>query len=45
VAFEARRIMLTRIAELLREGVDFAIVTTLSTRSYVGLVKEAQAKG
>lgn len=45
VAFEARRIMLTRIAELLREGIDFAIETTLSTRSYVGLVKEAQAKG
>lgn len=45
VAFEARRIMSTRIAELLREGIDFAIETTLSTRSYVGLVKEAQAKG
>jgi predicted ABC-type ATPase len=45
VAFEAGRIMLTRIAELLREEVDFAIETTLSTRSYVGLVKQAQAKG
>lgn len=44
VAFEAGRIMLTRIDELLHEGVDFAIETTLSTRSYVSLVKDAQAR-
>ncbi len=44
VAFEAGRIMLSRIAELLVEGVDFAIETTLSTRSYVSLVHKAQAK-
>ncbi len=45
VAFEAGRIMLSRIAELLLEGVDFAIETTLSTRSYVSLVHEAHSKG
>lgn len=45
VAFEAGRIMLARIEELLNEGVDFAIETTLSTRSYVSMVKNAQTKG
>ncbi|MEZ5046076.1 MAG: zeta toxin family protein [Chitinophagaceae bacterium] len=45
VAFEAGRIMLHRIEELLMEGVDFAIETTLSTRSYVSLVQRAQDKG
>lgn len=45
VAFEAGRIMLQRIEELLNRGVDFAFETTLSTRSYVSLVKRAQQKG
>lgn len=45
VAFEAGRIMLHRIEELLLSDVDFAIETTLSTRSYVSLVHEAQARG
>ncbi len=45
VAFEAGRIMLGRIEELLQLEVDFAIETTLSTRSYVSLVHRAQAKG
>jgi len=45
VAFEAGRIMLQRIGALMKEGVDFAFETTLSTRSYVGLVKEAQMQG
>lgn len=44
VSFEAGRIMLTRIRHLLNEGVDFAFETTLSTRSYVSLIKEAKAK-
>lgn len=44
VAFEAGRLMLHRIDELLSEGVDFAIETTLSTRSYVSMVHEAQLK-
>ena len=42
VAFEAGRIMLTRIEELLDEHEDFAIETTLSTRSYHTLVRKAQ---
>jgi predicted ABC-type ATPase len=45
VAFEAGRIMLSRIKFLLDAGEDFAFETTLSTRSYVGLIKNAKAKG
>lgn len=45
VAFEAGRIMLHRIRELLVEGHDFAFETTLSTRSYVSLIKEAKQRG
>lgn len=45
VAFEAGRIMLTRIKELMEHKTDFAFETTLSTRSYVSLVKKAQQKG
>lgn len=43
VAVEAGRIMLHRIEELLALGGDFAIETTLATRSYVSLVQRAQA--
>lgn len=42
VAIEAGRLMLTRIRELMQGGGDFAFETTLATRSYVSLVKEAQ---
>lgn len=45
VAIEAGRIMLTRIKELLNNGVDFAFETTLATRSYATLIKEAQKRG
>lgn len=45
VAFEAGRIMLQRIEHLLSETSDFAFETTLSTRSYVSLVKKAQKLG
>lgn len=45
VAFEAGRIMLQRIEHLLSEMSDFAFETTLSTRSYVSLVKKAQKQG
>ncbi|GAA4469261.1 zeta toxin family protein [Nemorincola caseinilytica] len=45
VAIEAGRIMLHRIDELLETGVDFAIETTLATRSYVGLVHRAHRMG
>jgi len=34
VVFEAGRIMLHRIDELLRIGVDFAFETTLATKTY-----------
>ena len=43
VSFQAGRIMLQRIEELLLQKVDFAIETTLATRSYVSLVRRAQA--
>lgn len=45
VAIQAGRIMLERIEELLPQRVDFAIETTLATRSYVQLVRRAQALG
>jgi predicted ABC-type ATPase len=45
VAIEAGKIMLTRINELLKAGVDFAFETTLATRSYLSLIKEAHALG
>ncbi len=45
VSFQAGRIMLQRIDELLPRKVNFAIETTLSTRSYVQLVRRAQALG
>jgi predicted ABC-type ATPase len=45
VAIQAGRIMLQRIDELLPQRVDFAIETTLATRSYVQLVHRAQALG
>ena len=45
VAIQAGRIMLQRIEELLPQKEDFAIETTLATRSYVQLVRRAQALG
>ena len=45
VTFQAGRIMLQRIDELLPQKVDFAIETTLATRSYVNLVHRAQTLG
>jgi predicted ABC-type ATPase len=45
VSFQAGRIMLQRIDELLPQKVDFAIETTLATRSYVNLVNRAQDLG
>jgi predicted ABC-type ATPase len=40
VAIEAGRIMLKRISELLDEGADFALETTLATKSYVSFIKK-----
>ncbi len=45
VAIEAGRIMLSRIDTLLDDGLDFAIETTLATKSYVSLIKDARAIG
>jgi predicted ABC-type ATPase len=44
-AFEAGRIMLTRVRELMQRGEDFAFETTLSTKSYASLIREAKALG
>ncbi|WP_207784833.1 zeta toxin family protein [Flavobacterium difficile] len=45
VAFEAGRIMLNRIKELLDGNENFAFETTLATKSYKFKVAEAQRKG
>lgn len=42
VAFEAGRIMLGRIRELMAARIDFGFETTLASRSYVALVKQAK---
>ena len=41
----AGRLMLQRIRELLGKGESFAFETTLSTKSYQGLIKEAKQLG
>ena len=45
VDVQAARIMIQRIDELLTQKADFAIETTLATRSYVQMVKRAQTIG
>ena len=45
VAFEAGRIMLNRIKELLSNNESFAFETTLSTRSYIHTISQAKAQG
>lgn len=45
VSFEAGRIMLNRITELLSEDENFAFETTLSTKSYKNKIVEAKEKG
>jgi predicted ABC-type ATPase len=45
VAVEAGRLMLSRIRELMKDGVDFAFETTLATRSYVSLIRKAKGIG
>jgi predicted ABC-type ATPase len=45
VAFEAGRIMLNRINDLLRNNESFAFETTLSTKSYQQKIIEAKQKG
>ncbi len=43
VAFTAGRIMLERIRELAANGVDFAIETTLASKTYESIFKELKA--
>jgi predicted ABC-type ATPase len=45
VAIQAGKIMLSRIEELLGQKKDFAIETTLTTRSYLQMIKRAQQQG
>lgn len=45
VSFEAGRIMLRRIKDLIEDKIDFAFETTLSTRSYSSLILEAKKNG
>ena len=45
VAIEAGRLMLQRIEYLLEKEETFSIETTLATKSYINLVRRAQAKG
>lgn len=45
VAIQAGRLMIDRIIHLLKEGQTFAFETTLATRSYVKLIKQAQKRG
>lgn len=42
VSFEAGRIMLNRIDELLQKNVDFAFETTLATKSFAQTIQKAQ---
>lgn len=45
VAIEAGRLMLSRIEKLLERDESFSIETTLATKSYINLVRRAQAQG
>lgn len=45
VAIQAGRLMIDRVLYLLKEGIDFAFETTLSTRSYTRLIERAQRRG
>lgn len=44
-AVAAGRILLERVKELMEAGKDFAIETTLATRTHVKMIKEAQERG
>lgn len=45
VSIDAGRIMINRMEELLKQETDFAIETTLATKSYVKFIKRAQNRG
>lgn len=44
VSFQAGRIMLNRIKELIDQKTTFAFETTLTTKSYINLIKKAKEK-
>ena len=44
-SIDAGRIMIKRMNEMLRLKEDFAIETTLATKSYVGFIKKAKELG
>lgn len=45
VSIAAGRIVVDRINELLEQGADFAVETTLATKSYVSFIRKAKAAG
>jgi len=45
VAFEAGRLMIERMRDLVREGTSFAFETTCAGKSYVRLLQECRAAG
>lgn len=45
VAFEAGRIMLKRVHELLKSNTDFAFETTLATKTHAHIFKKVQENG
>ncbi|MCW5910546.1 MAG: zeta toxin family protein [Cyclobacteriaceae bacterium] len=45
VSFQAGRIMLARISELINSKVDFGFETTLATKSYISLLNNSKRKG
>ncbi|WP_316765358.1 zeta toxin family protein [Pedobacter frigiditerrae] len=45
VAIQAGKIMLGRIEELIKQDTDFAIETTLTTKSYINTIKRAKELG
>jgi predicted ABC-type ATPase len=45
VSIEAGKIMLRRLQELISQKENFAFETTLSTRSFIGFIKQAKEQG
>jgi predicted ABC-type ATPase len=45
VSIQAGKIMLTRIKELIANGTDFALETTLATRTHANFIRYAQGHG
>lgn len=45
VPVEAGKLMILRITDLMKKGTTFAVETTLSTHSYVNLIKKAHKAG